>query len=174
MHLLPLALRFALLCSLALVVTRSSVHGDCSDDHYWDSDPESKLTWYPRGAEIPLRLSLPKALEAVRHALQDGGLPPCDTQKDLTSQKLKIVAAFRSDAGNKRIPDRWGPAIQDHSQVMVRIIDRSEDGYAVQILSRSKWARGHDRTLQVADQDQRCVGAAMAGKVRSNLLAVPR
>jgi hypothetical protein len=166
--LLPITLRFALLCSLALMVSPSPLDA-CSGDHYWDSDPEGTLTWYKRGPEIPVRLSLPRALDVVRHALQDAGLPQCDaSEKDLVGQKVKIIRAFRTDAVNTRIPAGF-IAHQDYSQVMVRIISRGGDEYAAQILTRSKWGHGREQPSEVADQYQDCAATTIAEKVRSNL-----
>ena len=175
MQLLPIPLRFALLSSVALMVSLPSMHGDCSGDQYWDADPEGTLTWFTRSPDIPMHLALPQVVEAVRSALQNAGLPVCDnSERDLLSQKVKVVRAFQAEKLDTRIPDKFNANIRDCSQVMVRIIDRDRDGYAVQILTRSKWARGDARPSHVADQERRCAASAIANKVRSHLTPLSR
>jgi len=156
------------------MVSLAPLHA-CSGDQYWDADSEGTLTWFKRGPDITTRLPLSKVVEAVRSALQNAGLPDCDnSEKDLVSQKVKVVRAFQAEAVNTRIPDGFRAPIQDYSQVMVRIIDPDGTGYVVQILSRTKWARGRDRPSQVADQEERCAAAAIANKVRSHLTPMSR
>lgn len=169
MQILPIPFRFALLCLLALMVSRSSLQADCSGDHYWDADPEGTLTWYPRGAEIPIRLPLSRALEVIQHALQNAGVPSCDAQKDLVGQHVKVVRAFRSDTKQTRIPAGFN-VHQDYSQVMVRIINRGANDYAAQILTRSKWGQGREQPSEKADQYERCAALTIAEKVRANLV----
>lgn len=168
MHLPPITLRFAFLCSLALMASGSPLHA-CSGDQYWDADPEGTLTWFTRGPEIAMNLPLPKVIETARNALHNAGLRICDSEKDLFSQKVKVVRAFQIEAVNTPIKDGFRAPIQDYSQVMLRIIDRGGDRYAVQILTRTKWGRGRGRPSIVADQEPLCAASAIANRVRSHL-----
>jgi hypothetical protein len=168
MQFLPFTLRVIVLSSLVFSMSRCPVHA-CTGDQYWEADPEGTLTWYRRGPEIPMRLPLARSFEVIRHALQNAALPPCDApEKDLVSQKVRVMRAFRTDAVHTRIPAGF-VTYQDYSQVMVRVIHRGGDQYAAEILTRSKWARGRAQPTEVADQKGECAAAAIAGKVRANL-----
>jgi hypothetical protein len=121
---------------------------------------------------MPIRLSLPRAFEVIRRALQSAGVPPCDApEKDLISQRVKVARAFRTDAKNTRIPAGWFTH-QDYSQVMVRVISHGGDEYTAQILTRTKWGNGADPPSEVADKEERCAASAIAEKVRANLAAL--
>jgi hypothetical protein len=167
MPLLPTKLFLAFLLCLAWMAGASSLRA-CSGDQYWEADPEGTLTWYTRGPEIPIRVSLPKAQEVIREALQNARVPSCDSEKDLTSQRVKVLRAFRTGAIHTRIPAGFVPH-QDYSQLMVRILSRGADDYAAQILTRTKWGQGREQPSQKADQEEHCAAAAIAEKIRANL-----
>jgi len=168
MQLLPRNCFLALLLTLVWVASGPSLRA-CSGDQYWDADPEGTLTWYTRGPEIPIHVTLSRAFEVIRRALQSADVPTCDApERDLFSQKVKVVRAFRTDAKNTRIPAGF-VTHQDYSQVMVRIISHGGNEYTAQILTRSKWGHGTGQPSAVADQEERCAASAIAEKVRANL-----
>jgi hypothetical protein len=168
MQFLPFTLRVIVLSSLALSMSRSPLQA-CTGDQYWEADPEGTLTWYKRGPEIPMRVSLARAYDVIQRSFQNAALALCDApEKDLVSQKVRVVRAFRTDVVHTRIPAGF-VTYQDYSQLMVRVIDRGGGQYAAEILTRSKWGRGRAQPAEVADQKGDCAAAAIAGKVRANL-----
>ena len=168
MKLSPFPSRFALVCAFALLASRSSVRG-CSGDHYWAADPETTLTWYKRGPEIPVRVELSQAFSIVRRALHNNSLPLCDEpEKDLIGQKVKVTRAFRTDATTTRVPAGFVTHL-DFSQVMVRIINRGGNEYVAEILTRTKRGHGRNQPSEVADERPDCAAVAIAEKVRGTL-----
>jgi hypothetical protein len=166
MQLLQTKLFLAFLC-LALIACGPRLRA-CSGDQYWEADPEGTLTWYTRGPEIPIRIPLPRAVDVIRRALQNARVPSCDSEKDLTSQRVKVLHAFRTDAIHTRIPAGFVPR-QDYSQLMVRIVSHGGDDYGAQILTRTKWGQGREQPSEKADQEERCAAAGLAENVRANL-----
>jgi hypothetical protein len=168
---LPMFLRMIVACSLALMVGRSSLQA-CSGDQYWGADPEGTLTWYKRGLDIPVRLPLSRAFEVMQQALQEAALAPCDApEKDLVSQKVKVLRAFRTDVVQKRIPAGLITHL-DYSQFMVRIVSRGGSEYVAEILTRTKRATGTARPSEVADEFTNCGASAIADKVRGKLASL--